>query len=96
VSEEITAAHPASVILQDPLQEEARRNRRALLAVSSVCLAARFTGTLPQSISALGISFSSTHERQIIWVAIAVQTYLAVVFVLSASTDFMAWRHELR
>jgi hypothetical protein len=96
VADEIKAAHPASAILQDPLQDEARRNRRALLAVASICLAARFTGTFPQQISALGISFSGVHERHIIWVAIVVQIYLAIVFALAALADFTLWRHGLR
>jgi hypothetical protein len=93
---QITAAHPASAILKDPLREEARRNRRALLAVASVCIAVRITDAFPTQISALGITFSSTNQRSLIAMVALSQIYLALVFIVSATADFLLWRHEMR
>jgi hypothetical protein len=51
---------------------------------------------LPAQISALGITFSRTDQRVLIWMAMVFQIYLVVVFVISATADFLQWRHELR
>ncbi|MGD0000079.1 MAG: hypothetical protein ABSE21_08265 [Bryobacteraceae bacterium] len=96
MAEMIRAAHPASAILQEPIREEARRNRRALLAVSSVCLAVRLTGAFPTQISALGITFSGSDQHRLVWMAIILQAYFLLAFVVSAMTDFVQWRHEMR
>jgi hypothetical protein len=95
VADVTPALHPGHALLQDPLQEESRRHRRALLAVSSICLAVCFTDSFPRQISALGISVPGSHERSLIWLAIGLQFYLLVAFALSALTDYLRWRYEL-
>jgi hypothetical protein len=95
--EPITATHPASAIVKDPLSEETRRNRRALLAISAICLTARLLWIFPTQISAVGITFSTTNEkRKLIWAAVAFQIYFLVAFAISAVSDFLQWRHEMR
>jgi hypothetical protein len=95
MAETRTAVHPTIAIVKDPLQEEARRNRRALLAVSSVCLAIRLTHAFPTQIAALGITFSTTNQRYLIFMAIALQAYLAFSFFISSIADRLQWRHEM-
>ena len=90
-----TAAHPTIAIVRDPLQEEARRNRRALLAVASVCLAIRLTHAFPTQIAALGITFSTASQRNLVFIAIALQIYLAFSFFMSSTADRLQWRHEM-
>jgi hypothetical protein len=94
--ERIPTAHPATAIVKDPLAEESRRNRRALLAISSVCLAARVLWIFPTQISAFGITFSTnSQKRNLIWTAIVFQGYFFIAFVISAISDFLQWRHEM-
>jgi hypothetical protein len=86
---------PAYDLLVDPLREESRRNRRALLAVASICLAIRISDSFPQQISALGISFSNKDVRIFSAMAVALEVYLCGIFMLSASADFFLWRRPL-
>lgn len=88
--------HPASEILLDPLNEETRKNRRALLAIASICLAVRFTGSLPRQITALGITFSGTDQQRLIYLALVLQIYFCATFILSALADFVRWKRAIR
>jgi hypothetical protein len=92
----LPGGHPLDEILCDPLQEDAHRSRRSLLALSSMCLAVWWIGKFPQQISALGITFSNSDEHNVIWAAIWFQTYLFLTFFMSASTDYLRWRRKLK
>jgi hypothetical protein len=68
-----------------------------LLAISAICLTARLLWVLPTQISAFGITFSTSNEKtNLIWAAIVFQCYFVVAFGISAISDFLQWRHEMR
>ena len=64
--------------------------------MSSVCLAIRLTDAFPTQISAFRITFPSTNQRCLIFIAMAFQAYLALSFIVSATADWLQWRHEMR
>ena len=80
------------VPLQDPLRDVTRKERRALLGVSTVAIAVAKTGLLPTEIVALGVKFSPADRAGLVSVAAFVVLYFMVAFILYAAVDFLAWR----
>jgi hypothetical protein len=87
--------HPYVASLQDPIEEDTRRNRRALISVAGVCLFVRLSGALPTEWTAIGVKFSGTAHAWMIRAAVASNVYLLCVFGLSAVADFIRWRKNL-
>jgi len=82
----------ALVALKDPLSEVTRRERRALLALSTLCYVIARVGLVPTKISALGIDFNHSDQKTLFRILAGILVYLIVAFVIYASADFIAWR----
>lgn len=82
----------AAASVRDPLTEVTRRERRLLLAVSTVCFAMSKAGLVPTKISALGIDFSQSDQKAIFYILAAILVYLLVTFIAYAAADFIQWR----
>lgn len=80
------------VPLQDPLREVTRKERRALLGVSTAAIAVAKTGLLPTEIVALGVKFSPTDRVGLVFVAALIVLYFMVAFIVYAAVDLLAWR----
>jgi hypothetical protein len=78
--------------LQDPLSEVTRKERRALLAASTVTIVVTKTGLIPSKIEALGISFSPGDQHSLLLVLGAVVLYFLVAFITYGLSDFLAWK----
>lgn len=86
------ALRPIEILLQDPLREITRKERRSLLGVSIVSIAIVKTGLVPKEITALGIKFSETDKSGLLLILAAVVLYFFAAFVLYAVSDLLAWR----
>jgi hypothetical protein len=87
---------PAQVAIRDPLSEVTRNERRFLLGVSIIAIALVRTGLVPSKISALGIEFSQTDQKSLLFVLALVTSYFVAAFLLYAGSDFVAWRLAFR
>lgn len=78
-------------LLKDILREETRKERRNLLAASAVGIVIVKAGLIPTKISALGIDFSQTDQRTLLWVLLGVTAYFLAMFVVYALSDILAF-----
>lgn len=85
-------ATPSEIRVRDPLSEVTRKERRILLGVSALGIIVAKTGLIPSKITSLGIEFSSTDQRSLVWVLGAITVYFLSAFVIYAISDFVAWR----
>jgi hypothetical protein len=90
------AESPFEVLTEHPLTETTRKERRSLLAVSSISIAMMWTGMFPTQIGALGLSFPSNNRQILIHLLGLINAYLFGTFTASALTDFANWRHRFR
>ncbi len=81
-----------SIILQDPLSELTRKERRALLTSAGLGILIVQADIIPSKITALGIDFTSTNQKVLLVGMAAVVAYFFVAFALYAWSDFLAWR----
>ena len=86
---------PVNILLQDPLTEVTRRERRMLLAASLLALTVVHAGIVPEKISAIGVEFSKVDQRYILLLLGLVILYFMVGFFTYALSDFFAWRWTL-
>lgn len=80
----------------DPLSEEARRSRKALLAWCLVAAAITLGGLFPSEITTFGLKVT-TNDRVALLVLIAIVVgYFLLTFLVYGMSDFMAWylRHR--
>jgi hypothetical protein len=82
-------------LLDDPLKEITRKERKLLLAVSVLGIFLVKTGLIPTQISALGIQFTQTNQKGFLWVVSVVDIYFLCAFIIYATSDFLAWRKAL-
>ncbi len=82
------------VLLRDPLTETTRKERRALLGVSTVALAVALTGFVPEKIENFGITLTPGRRGALLWLMASVVVYFLSAFVAYAATDALAWRWE--
>jgi hypothetical protein len=83
---------PLDVLVQDPLGDVTRKERRLLLGVSVLGVALVKTGLVPSKITALGIEFGKTDQRALMTIFGLVTLYFLVAFVIYGASDFIAWR----
>jgi uncharacterized membrane protein YqjE len=81
--------------VEDPLSEETRKERRALLGASGLGILVVRTGLVPTKISALGIEFSTRDQRSFVVAVAVVVAYFFVAFLIYAISDFIVWRAAL-
>ena len=83
------------LLLDDPLKEVTRKERKMLLAVSVLAIVLVKTGLVPTKISALGVEFNETHQQALLLIVSLVDIYFLSAFVIYASTDFFVWRKAI-
>lgn len=83
---------PEQILVQDPLSQVTRSERRSLLGVSAITIIIVKTGLIPTKISALGIEFSATDRSALLGMMGLVVTYFLVAFLVYAISDFVDWR----
>ena len=86
---------PADVLASDPLSDIARKERRALVAVSALGLIIAKSGLIPLRISALGIEFDPTDQDVLVNAVAFAVLYFLVGFMIYGSQDFAASRLAL-
>lgn len=83
---------PHDVLLNDPLRELTRKERKVLLATSMVGLAMVKVGLVPTKISALGIDFDKTNQQAFYLVVGILLAYFLCAFLIYAVVDFVVWQ----
>jgi hypothetical protein len=83
------------ILVQDPLSDVTRSERRMLLGISILVVAIVKTGLIPTKISALGIEFSSNSRMALLWILALIVGYFLVAFLIYAFSDFIGWRLRL-
>jgi hypothetical protein len=78
-------------LLQDPLREVTRKERRTLLGVATTGIAVVLMGLEPKGISAFGITFDLVQYKRLLLVWGVIVLYFLVVFVIYAISDFFAF-----
>jgi hypothetical protein len=77
--------------VSDPLAEETRRLRKALLVWCLVAAAITVGGLFPSEITALGLKVTPTNRSVLAFLLAAVLGYHLVAFVSYATADFARW-----
>lgn len=80
--------------LGDPLSDVTRRERRNLLAASTIAVLTAHAGLIPKQISALGIELTSGNQSDFLILLAAVVIYFLVAFGVYGFADFLLWRHK--
>jgi uncharacterized membrane protein (DUF106 family) len=81
--------------LQYPLSETTRRERRSLLGFSVLGLLISWSGAVPESIPALGITTEDFDPAVLLWVLIMMLFYYMFAFVLYALSDYLNWLESM-
>ena len=87
---------PSEISVRDPLSKVTRNERRFLLGVSMVGITLVKTGLVPSRISALGIEFTKTDQKSLLFIVALITAYFVVAFTIYAVSDFIAWRLAFR
>ena len=83
------------VLLDDPLSNETRKERRLLLGVSLLGIAMVKAGIVPKKISALGIDLELANQRALLYLVSFVTVYFILAFSIYAASDYIAWRKRV-
>ena len=86
---------PRGLLFVDPLTRGTRRVRQQLLGACAIGLAIGVTGLVPSRISALGVEFSPSDRRAMLFMLAAVIVYLLLAFVIYAWLDWAVWKTGL-
>jgi hypothetical protein len=82
-------------LLQDPLREVTRKERRTLLGVATTGIVVVLMGLEPIRISAFDIAFAAIQYKRLLLVWGVIVLYFLIVFITYAASDFIAWRLTL-
>lgn len=77
--------------LADPLSDETRKVRKALMVWSLIAFLMTVGGLFPTEVTALGLKLTTVNKTVLLSVVTAVLTYHAVTFVLYGLADAVAW-----
>lgn len=80
------------VFIRDPLSENARKDRRSLLALSLAGITIVKAGFIPTKIEALGIIFQPSNQSALLWILGLTTLYYLLSFMVCAAADFLSWR----
>jgi hypothetical protein len=89
-----TAPPTPADFLGDPLSDVSRRERRSLLASSTIAVLTAHAGLIPKQISALGIELTSLDRSAFLILFAAVVIYFLVAFAVYGFSAFLVWRHK--
>lgn len=84
-----------TVLLQDPLSEVTRKERRTLLGLSILSLAVVNAHLVPNEINALGMKISEINEKELVYILVAIVGYFIATFLAYAFPDFVTWKINL-
>ncbi|MDP1946488.1 MAG: hypothetical protein Q8L77_03220 [Nitrospirota bacterium] len=84
-----------TVLLQDPLSEVTRKERRTLLGLSILSLAVVNAHLVPSEINALGMKISEINEKALVYILGAIVGYFIATFLAYAFPDFVIWKINL-
>jgi hypothetical protein len=82
-------------LTRDPLSETTRKERKALLGISTLAITVGHARIIPERISALGVDLSITDQQALIYILQAILCYFLFAFFYYVSTDWLKW-HYLR
>lgn len=89
---------PIDEMLNDPLREVTRKERRSLLGISAIALLIGWTHArvVPSKIENFGITDLTAPDRSVLlWLFLWIVGYYFVAFVVYASTDFLKYFHTM-
>lgn len=75
----------------DVLSEEARKQRRNLLAAGTVAVIVTWLDLVPREISALGVRLEADDRQSFRWALMMVLGFFLVSFLVHAATDVTTW-----
>jgi len=78
--------------VRDPLSEITRKERRALLGVSTIGIIMVKTGLIPEKVATFGVQFSKTDQSSLLVIVAFIVAYFLISFVIYAGSDFVSWR----
>ena len=84
-----------TVLLQDPLSEVTRKERRTLLGVGILAVAVVQANLIPNEIAAFGMKSSQIDPGALIGVLFLVVLYFLATFIAYGVPDFIAWKINL-
>lgn len=87
---------PIEVRLRDPLREVTRKERRNLLAVSTLSIGIVWTGLTPTEIATLGIRLTPANQSAVLKILAVANAYFLVAFLIYAVSDWLAGRWALQ
>jgi hypothetical protein len=82
-------------LLQDPLREITRKERRTLMGVGSAGIIVVLTGLRPSGISAFGITFDTNQYNWLLFMWGGLVIYFLVAFLIYAASDLIGWRFAM-
>jgi len=83
---------PPAIRLRGPLQEDTKKQRRNLIAVSAIGIAFFDVGLVPQKISAFGIESSQIDQKALSILLFFTILYFLIEFLIYAFPDLLSWR----
>lgn len=78
-------------LLEDPLSQMSRLERRNLLIASTIGLLTIHVGLVPTHISALGLEFNAFQQDAFRFILACVVLYMCCAFLIYALSDFFIW-----
>lgn len=81
-------------VLDNPLNEISRRERKYLLMTSAIGIFVAFTGVIPTKISALGIELNASEQKAFLLMLALIIGYFLLAFLIYGFKDFLNWRIE--
>ncbi len=88
---------PVDEMLNDPLREVTRKERRSLLGISAIALLIGWTHAriVPSKIGNFDISFTPPDRGALLGLFFAIVVYYFITFVVYAATDFLKYFHTM-
>jgi hypothetical protein len=84
---------PSRLFGTDSLLETTRKERSALLALSTLGIVTVWGGLIPKKISALGIELEQINEKALMIILAILVSYFWIAFFVLALADVLAWAH---
>ncbi|TMK82452.1 MAG: hypothetical protein E6G47_00325 [Actinobacteria bacterium] len=88
---------PVDEMLNDPLREVTRKERRSLLGISAIAMLVGWTHArvIPSKIENFGINFTLPDRSVLLWLFFWIVAYYIVAFVAYAATDALKYFHTM-
>jgi len=88
---------PVDEMLNDPLREVTRKERRSLLGISAIAMLVGWTQArvVPSKIENFGINFTVPDRSVLLWLFFGIVAYYTVTFAVYAATDALKYFHTM-